>query len=166
MKARPTVSGYIFEPKTVYSLSAENAIGSPPVGFRVVSKADARSLPAGRLDDAALDATFHSLLNDYAGLRAEVRNPRGDWDDRATRLTQRIGALPSSGNPDSPYVLVNANLAEAAAALVRARDCSVQSCDATSVAKGLAVADYYAEAVRSELSSGIANAADAAFPPQ
>jgi len=73
-------------------------------------------------------------------------------------LFRSIDGLPSSGNVDSHYVLLNANLQSAASALGAAANSALFSCDPASAGANLKLADYFVDAVRRELSAGETNA--------
>ena len=177
----PEIYGYIFTPSATYTLTGDNATAAPALKVQILTKEAARTEPAYKLDDPSLDATFRSLMREYERLRSGVRGfvtqlqsgaRQGDifsknpnWESNQEELGRRINRLPSSGNPDSPYVLLTANLQRAVSELGTAGESALHWCDPPSAGADLRVADYFFDAVRRELSVGETNAGDAAYPP-
>jgi TonB family protein len=154
---------------------------SPPVTIEVLTRAAARTRSSDVLSDPRTNAAFGKLANEYVRLRSSLIGmialirKRANWQDLILKyptwsqqrddFQNRIDELSSSGNPSSPYVQVNANLENAAAGLGAAEERAI-SCDAPNATVDLAAADYYLNAVRSELSTGRANIGDAADSPR
>jgi hypothetical protein len=159
-----------------------NAYASPsrPVVVRIVSRAEARSLPPSVLNNESENSTFSGLSTELARLIAQAREMMGldrsgwkwvdldrrfpNWRTQRDDLKERIDALDSSGNPSSPYVIVSSNLENAAFALAIAGD-RIFACDATNGNEDLIVADYYFDIVQRELAQRVAFVGDGAEPP-
>jgi len=154
--------------------------GSSPVTIQVLAEAAARARPPDLLADARMTAVFARLADEYTRLRTDliamIAMIRGganwedllqrypDWEQARDDFQSRIDALSSSGNSKSPYVQVNANLENATEGLGATGDRAF-ACDAANAMTDLAVADYFADAVRSELAASKARIGDAANPP-
>jgi hypothetical protein len=149
-----------------YSIKA-----SPPVTIRILTMATARLRPPDVLADTTANTVFRKLASEYISLRSalvtrwDILQKYTSWDQQRSDLQDRVDGLPSSGNPSSPYVQVNANLENAVEALGAAGERAI-SCDAPNETVNLAVSDYFFRAVRRELAGGKANIDDAADAPQ
>lgn len=142
---------------------------SPPVTIQVLTIALAKQRPPDILADARTNAEFRRFANEYKSLRpaltiGHIPEMYNNWTDQREALEKSLNALPSSGNPRSPYVQVNANLENAVEALGSAEERAF-ACDSTSEQSNLAVSDYFFAAVRKELSTGKAYVVDAFDPP-
>ena len=180
--------GYRLHRPGRYTLVADGNIGdysgvkaSPPVTIEILTTAMARARPPVALAETRTNAMFASLASEYVRLRSDLvemiaLTRKGEtwtdlgqkywgWSQQREDLQNRIDGLSSSGNADSPYVQVTANLENAVAGLGAAGDRTI-SCDARNATVDLGVADYFFNAVRNELSAGRANIADGAHPPQ
>jgi hypothetical protein len=167
--------GYHLHRPSKYTILADgnlgdyNVIASPPVTFQILTAAMARARPPDMLRDPRTNAVFRSLANEYISLRSalaigHIPEMYNNWDQRREDLQNRVDRLPSSGNPRSPYVQVNANLENAVEALGAAEERAFQ-CDDPNEKANLAVSDYFLGAVRRELATGEANVGDADNPP-
>ena len=162
------------------SFEESSVKASSPVTIQVLATAMDRMRRPDVLADARTNAVFGKLASEYVRLRSDliamialIRKGAnwGDllqkypnWGQARDDFQNRIDALSSSGNPNSPYVQVNANLENAAAGLGAAGDRAF-ACDAPNAMADLAVADYFFGAVRGELSASKAGIGDATDPP-
>jgi hypothetical protein len=180
------IFGYHLSWPGKYTMVADGSFGdsnvkaSSPVTIQVLGAAAARVRPSDLLANAKINAMFGKLANEYARLRSDLiavialvrkganwgdlQQKAPGWGQTRDDFQNQIDALSSSGNPKSPYVQVNANLENAAAGLGAAGDRAFQ-CDVPNAIADLAVADYFFDAVRGELSASKAGVGDASDPP-
>jgi hypothetical protein len=180
--ARGELKGTISTPRGDVTFSGANVVGSPAVTIRILTRGSARAAPGEKLADASLNAEFASIVNEYVRLSSPLRDiivqvamgvnhsllsaKLGEqWQTDEKTLQDRVGGLPSVGNPISSYQEVNANLEQAAYELGASEDHALDACDARAATADLNVADYFIRAVQSELRSGVAKPGDAADPP-
>jgi hypothetical protein len=179
---RGELKGTSSTPRGDFTFSSANVVGSPGVTIRILTRELARAEPGEKLGDASLNVAFGSLVREYVRLSSPLHDiivqiamgvnhsqlsaRLGDqWGKGEHDLLDRVGRLPSAGNPTSPYHEVNANLEQAAYELGAAEDHALNACDARAATADLKVADYFIRAVKSELRSGIARPGDAADAP-
>jgi hypothetical protein len=186
--------GYDILSTGTYTLAAFSNYGgfstSSPLRVRVLSKGAAKSEPSVALNDATLSRSIQSLLDWYHGVLVRtndmiVQTPGtahtkdiyfkfgsawGDSDD-AQKFQDRLKSLPI-GNPNSPYANVTANLMESLRHLSKATGSAIEVvgadeavCDETKALGEIKIAEYYYDAVRSEISDGRASLGDTATPP-
>jgi len=180
--ARGELKGTIAAPRGDVTFSGANVVGSPAVTIRILTRESARAAPGEKLGDAGLNAAFAAFVDEYARLSSPLRDiivqvamgvnhsqlsaKLGErWQTDEKTLQDRVGRLPSAGNPMSSYQEVNANLEQAAYELGAAEDHALGACDARAATADLNVADYFIRAVQSELRSSVAKPGDAADPP-
>jgi len=166
--------GYHLDKPGKYTIVADgnlgdyNVIAARPVMIQILTTGMARARPSDMLTDARTNGVFQSLANEYVLLRSALAIGRipemyNRWEQQRADLQNRVDGLPSSGNPRSSYVQVNANLENAVEALGAAEERAFQ-CDAPSEKGDLAVSDHFFAAVRREIATGKANVDDAANP--
>jgi hypothetical protein len=154
-----------------YGIKDYTIKASPPVTIRILTRAAARTRPPDLLTDTQANVVLRKSANEYKSLRSalvtryDILQKYASWDQQRQALQNQIDGLSSSGNPNSPYVQLNANLENAVEALGAAGERAI-SCDAANEAVDLTVSDYFFRAVRRELSAERANIGDAAGPPQ
>jgi hypothetical protein len=182
MTARGELKGTISTPRGDFTFSGANVVGSPAVTIRILTRESARAAAGEKLADARLNAAFTSFVGEYSRLSSPLRDiivlvamgvnhsqlsvKLGEqWQTDEKAFQDRVGSLPSAGNPMSSYQEVNANLEQAAYELGAAEDHALGACDARAATADLMVADYFIRAVQSELRSEVAKPGDAADPP-
>ena len=186
--------GYNAPPTGSYILAAfsnyESSSSSAPVRVKVLSNAAAMAQPSTTLDDPSLSGSIESLLGWYHGVLVRTAEMIGQvptsshvadlyfkfgsaWGDSGDqqKFADRLKKLPM-GNPGSRYANVTANLMESLRHLASATSSAIQIvgvsaavCDEAKAMGEVRVAEYYYDAVSSEIGRGSASIADAATPP-